>query len=83
MTGLCLLGFVGWAMAFYGVYLIGEKNVKGFYLNVFANAFLIADAVLFGHWSVVLAMLVFTVLNIVNIWKWQFRKQTQSREIKE
>lgn len=74
MMGLCILGYMGWLMAMYGVYLIGEKKVQGFYLNVFANAFLIVDAVFFGHWSVVFAMLVFTTLNIWNIWKWQFRK---------
>ena len=69
------LGLIGWMMAFCGVYLIGEKRVAGFYVNVFANALLIVDAVLFAHWSLVFAMLAFTTLNIVNIWKWQFKKQ--------
>lgn len=63
-------------MAFCGVYLIGEKKVAGFYVNVFANALLIADAILFAHWSLVFAMLAFTTLNIINIWKWQFRKRS-------
>ncbi len=62
-------------MAFCGVYLIGEKKVAGFYVNVFANALLIVDAILFAHWSLVFAMLAFTTLSIVNIWKWQFRKR--------
>jgi len=62
-------------MAFCGVYLIGEKKVAGFYVNVFANALLIVDAILFAHWSLVFAMLAFTTLNIVNIWKWQFKKR--------
>ncbi len=74
------LGFIGWLMAFCGVYLIGEKRVSGFYVNVFANALLIVDAVLFAHWSLVFAMLAFTALNIINIWKWQFRKQRDSFE---
>ena len=69
------LGLIGWLMAFCGVYLIGEKKVAGFYVNVFANALLIVDAILFVHWSLVFAMLAFTALNIVNIWKWQFKKQ--------
>ncbi len=69
------LGLIGWLMAFCGVYLIGEKKVAGFYVNVFANALLIVDAILFAHWSLVFAMLAFTTLNIVNIWKWQFRKR--------
>ena len=62
-------------MAFCGVYLIGEKRVAGFYVNVFANALLIVDAVLFAHWSLLFAVIAFTTLNIVNIWKWQFKKQ--------
>ena len=73
---LWVLGLVGWTLAFCGVYLIGEKDVRGFYLNIFANALLIADAVVFGHWTLVLAMLAFTTLNVVNIWKWQFRKKS-------
>lgn len=65
-----ILGYIGWAMAMFGVYLIGSKNVKGFYLNIFANVLLIIDAILFGHFSVVFAMVIFTTLNIINIVKW-------------
>jgi hypothetical protein len=68
-----LFGFAAWCAAFYGVYLIGEKNVKGFYINIAANVFLIIDALIFGHLSVVFAMLVFTVINVLNIWKWKYR----------
>lgn len=73
---LWVLGLVGWLLAFCGVYLIGEKDVRGFYLNILANALLITDAVLFAHWSLVFAMLAFTTLNVINIWKWQFRKKS-------
>lgn len=72
------LGLLGWMTAFFGVYLIGEKKVAGFYVNCVANALLIVDAIFFAHWSLVFAMLAFTTLNIVNIWKWQFRKKKTS-----
>ncbi len=67
---LWLLGYIGWTMAFYGVWLIGEKDIRGFYINIAANTLLVADAILFGHLSVIFAMLVFTTINIINIVKW-------------
>jgi len=77
---LWLLGYVGWVMAFWGVYLIGEKNVKGFYINIAANVFLIVDAIMFAHFSVIFAMMIFTTLNVINIWKWQFRNRKQGEQ---
>jgi len=66
-----LIGFVGWLMVFYGVWLLGNKDIRGFYWNLSAEALLIFDAILFGHFSLIFSCLVFSTLNIINIIKWK------------
>lgn len=66
-----LLGFIGWMMTFYGVYQIGNLNIRGFYWTLSAEVLIIADALLFGHWSLICASVIFTALNIRNIRKWR------------
>ena len=66
-----MLGWIGWAMVFIGVYKLGNKDIKGFYWNIAAEVLLITDAIMFNHWSMVAASVVFTGLNVVNIFKWR------------
>lgn len=66
-----LLGFIGWMMTFYGVYQIGNLNIRGFYWTLAAEVLIITDALVFGHWSLICASLIFTALNIRNIRKWR------------
>lgn len=66
-----MLGWIGWLMVFIGVYKLGNKDIKGFYWNIAAEVLLITDAIKFDHWSMVAAGVVFTALNVVNIFKWR------------
>ena len=66
-----MLGWIGWAMVFIGVYLLGEKNIKGFYWMLAAEGFLITDAIAYDHWSLVAASVTFIVLNTINVFKWR------------
>ena len=66
-----MLGWIGWAMVFFGVYLLGNKNIKGFYWCIAADVLLIMDAIAYHHWSLLAASLGFTTLNIWNITKWR------------
>lgn len=66
-----MIGFVGWLMVFYGVWLLGNKDIRGFYWNLSAEALLIFDAILFGHFSLIFSCLVFSTLNVINIYKWK------------
>lgn len=66
-----MIGFVGWLMVFYGVYLLGNKDIRGFYWNLSAEALLIFDAILFGHFSLIFSCVIFSILNIINVIKWK------------
>lgn len=75
-----ILGFIGWMMTFYGVYQIGNLNIRGFYWTLAAEVLIIADALLFGHWSLICASVIFTALNIRNIRKWRRDARTCNAE---
>lgn len=66
-----MLGWIGWAMVFIGVYLIGRKNITGFYFNVVAGLFINIDAVMYEHWSLFTANTALMGMNIWNIYKWR------------
>ncbi len=75
-----LLGFIGWMMTFYGVYQIGNLNIRGFYWTLAAEVLIITDALLFGHWSLICASVIFTFLNIRNIHKWRRDSRVSNTE---
>ncbi len=75
-----ILGLIGWLLVLVGIYFTGEKKVLGFYLCIFAECFIIADAILFLHWTLIGSCLVFTCLNAWNIWKWQFRDRDMATD---
>lgn len=75
-----ILGLIGWLLVLVGIYFTGEKKVLGFYLCIFAECFIIADAILFLHWTLIGSCVVFTCLNAWNIWKWQFRDRDMATD---
>ncbi len=75
-----ILGLIGWILVLVGIYFTGEKKVLGFYLCIFAECFIIADAILFLHWTLIGSCVVFTCLNAWNIWKWQFRNRDMATD---
>lgn len=71
-----MLGWIGWAMVFFGMFLIGNRNIKGFYYFIGASGLLILDAIMYEHWSLVGSQVMFTCLNVWNIIKWRKRNDT-------
>ncbi len=75
-----LLGFVGWCMTFYGVYQIGNLNIRGFYWMLAAEALIITDALAFGHFSLIFASCIFFCINTRNVLKWRRNARTCNTE---
>ncbi len=75
-----LLGFVGWCMTFYGVYQIGNLNIRGFYWMLAAEALIITDALAFGHFSLIFASVIFFCINTRNVFKWRRNAKTSNTE---
>lgn len=75
-----LLGFVGWMMTFYGVYQIGNLNIRGFYWMLAAEALIITDALAFGHFSLIFASVIFACINTRNVLKWRRNARTGNIE---
>ena len=75
-----LLGFVGWMMTFYGVYQIGNLNIRGFYWMLAAEVLIITDALAFGHFSLIFASVIFACINTRNVIKWRRNAKTSNIE---
>ena len=75
-----MLGFVGWCMTFYGVYQIGNLNIRGFYWMLAAEALIITDALAFGHFSLIFASVIFFCINTRNVLKWRRNAKTRNIE---
>ncbi len=75
-----IIGFVGWLMTFYGVYQIGNLNIRGFYWMLAAEALIITDALAFGHWSLIFASVIFFSINTRNVIKWRRNARTRNIE---
>ena len=77
-----LLGFIGWVMTFYGVYQIGNLNIRGFYWMLAAEALIITDALAFGHFSLIFASVIFFCINTRNVIKWRRNAKISNTEAK-
>lgn len=64
------MGYIAWVIILYGAWLIGEKRVAGFYINLCANVLLGVDSVIHGYYPNLVACLAFFALGIINIRKW-------------
>lgn len=65
-----MLGWIGWALAFSGMYLIGGKKWQGFVLCMVADLLLIGDSWAHEYWSLFVACWLFFCLHIFNIYRW-------------
>lgn len=66
-----MLGWIGWFFIFVGMWLIGRKDIRGFYLNIVAGTAIGIDAIIIGNWSLLVANTLVTCLYIRNIFKWR------------
>ena len=65
--------FLGWeanVFFIFGVYWIGNKNIKGFYLNTVANVLYIYQSILMHNPALFWLSIGLALLNIKGIYQW-------------
>ena len=77
-----VLGWVANIFFIYGVWIIGDKNVKGFYLNALGNLFYAWQAPLTNNHPLFWLSILLIVINLKGIYQWQFQsKKSKLRKI--
>lgn len=66
-----LIGWIGSAFLFSGLYLVGNKNIKGFHLCLIANAFYLIQSIMLNMSSLIVLDIVTSILYIRSIIEWK------------
>ena len=66
-----MLGWLGWSIVFVGLWLIGKRDIRGFYCNMGAGVLIGINAIQLGIWSLLVSQIAFMLLNCWNIHKWR------------
>ena len=66
-----MLGWLGWSIVFVGLWLIGQRDIRGFYCNIAASVLIGIDAIQLGIWSLFVSQVAFMLLNCWNIHTWR------------
>ena len=75
-----LLGWVGTLLFVYGVWVIGNKNVKGFYANSLANLCYMWQSIYMDNHPLFWLSLLLIVINLRGIYHWQFKHTMKQRD---
>lgn len=68
-----ILGWIANIFFIYGVWIIGDKNVKGFYLNALGNLFYAWQAPLTNNHPLFWLSILLIAINLKGIYQWQFK----------
>lgn len=66
-----ILGWLGTTLFIYGVWILGDKNIKGFYVNAFANALYVCQAVIMDNPSLFWLSIFLIVINLRGAYYWK------------
>jgi len=66
-----LLGWTGNIFFIVGVYLLGEKDVKGFYINSVANALYAVQSIIMNNVPLFWLSIALIILNVKGIYEWR------------
>ena len=69
-----LLGWTSNVLFFYGAWVIGNKNVRGFYYNAIANLLYMWQSVYTYNDPLFWLSLMLIAVNFKGIYQWQFKK---------
>jgi len=70
-----ILGWVANIFFVTGVWIIGDKNVKGFYLNALGNLFYAFQAPYTNNDPLFFLSMLLIIINLKGIYQWQFKKK--------
>lgn len=66
-----MIGYLGWIIAFCGLYLMADKKISGVWICLIADTFLIIDGIVHDHLSLIVACYGFVVMHIYILIKWK------------
>ena len=66
-----ILGWIGTALFFYGVWALARKNIWGFFANSLANILYMAQGILMKNWPLVACSIGLFIINIYGVREWR------------
>ena len=72
------LGWIGNVFFILGVYMLGDKNIKGFYLNTIANMLYVYQSILMNNQALLWLSIGLAILNIKGIYQWRKKSLIES-----
>lgn len=66
-----ILGWVANAFFIYGVWVLGNKDIKGFYANTFANFLYICQSLIMHNLALLWLSIFLIGINIKGIYQWK------------
>jgi len=70
-----MIGWVSNILFFYGVWVIGNKNVRGFYTNSLANLLYAYQSILMDNHPLFWLSMALIIVNLKGIYQWQFKTE--------
>jgi len=76
-----ILGWVANIFFVTGVWIIGDKNVKGFYLNALGNLFYAFQAPYTNNDPLFFLSMLLIIINLKGIYQWQFKNKYEPEKM--
>jgi len=75
MSTAFIIGWIANLLFIYGVWVIGNKNIKGFYASAVANALYVYQSTITNNNSLFWLSLFLICINLRGIYLWQFKTE--------
>ena len=76
---ILIIGWCGTALFIYGVWIIGNKNVKGFYANSLANLCYMWQSIYTDNHPLFWLSILLIIINLKGIYQWQFKRTMKQK----
>jgi len=80
MEIIMILGWAGTILFVYGVWIIGNKNVSGFYANSIANLLYAWQSIYLGNHPLFWLSILLIIINLKGIYQWQFKRTMEQKD---
>jgi len=70
-----VLGWIGTSLFVYGVWVLGDKKVAGFYINAIANLLYAYHSIIMRNHPLYWLSIFLIIINLRGIYLWQFKEK--------
>jgi len=78
-----IIAWIANLLFIYGVWVLGNKNVKGFYAVSIANLLYTWQSFLMQNSALCFLSISLLIINIIGIYKWQFKSKKKFNDLSE